>query len=105
VKFFSENPERIFVRTRAIVGRKVQNCHPPKSVSIVNKILEDFKEGKRNEADFRLKLGDKYIYIRYIAIRDSDGKYIGTLEVSQDIAPIQKITGEKRIYDDNKEVE
>jgi len=105
VKFFSENPERIFVRTRAIVGRKVQNCHPPKSVSIVNKILKDFKEGKRNEADFWLKLGDKYIYIRYIAIRDSDGKYIGTLEVSQDIAPIQKITGEKRIYDDNKEVE
>ncbi|OAA29156.1 hemerythrin [Kosmotoga arenicorallina S304] len=104
VKFFSENPERIFTRTRAIVGRKVQNCHPPKSVDIVNKILKDFKERKRNDADFWLKLGDKYIYIKYIAIRDSAGKYIGTLEVSQNIAPIQKISGEKRIYDEKKEV-
>ncbi|AKI98282.1 hemerythrin [Kosmotoga pacifica] len=105
VRFFSENPDRIFGRTRAIIGRKVQNCHPPKSVDVVNKILRDFKEGKRNEADFWLKLGDKFIYIKYIAIRDSEGNYVGTLEVSQDIAPIQNITGEKRIYDDkNQEV-
>ncbi|MBB6063352.1 hypothetical protein HNP65_001822 [Thermosipho japonicus] len=100
VKYFSETKDRIFVRSRTIIGRKVQNCHPEKSIEIVNKILSDFKSGKRDKADFWLKLGEKYVYIQYFAVRDENGKYIGTLEVTQDIAPLQKITGEKRIYDD-----
>ncbi|MDK2954031.1 MAG: uncharacterized protein PWQ27_1414 [Kosmotoga sp.] len=100
VRYFNESPDRIFIRTRAIIGRKVQNCHPQKSVHVVNKILNDFKSGKRDSADFWLKLGDKYVYIRYLAVRNEKGEYLGTLEITQDIAPIQKITGEKRIYDD-----
>ncbi|WGS64568.1 DUF438 domain-containing protein [Marinitoga aeolica] len=100
VKYFSESKERIFVRSRAIIGRKVQNCHPQKSIDIVNKIVDDFKSGKRDHADFWLKLGEKYIYIRYFAVRNEEGKYLGTLEVTQDIKPIQEITGEKRIYDE-----
>jgi len=100
VKYFSESKERIFVRSRAIIGRKVQNCHPSKSIEIVNKIVNDFKSGKRDNADFWLKLGDKYAYIRYFAVRNEKGEYLGTLEVTQDIKPIQEITGEKRIYDE-----
>jgi len=100
VKYFNETKDRIFVRSRTIVGRKVQNCHPEKSIEIVNKILKDFKSGKRNKADFWLKLGEKYVLIQYFAVRDEKGKYLGTLEVTQDIAPLQKISGEKRIYDD-----
>ncbi|AMW33102.1 hypothetical protein SAMN04488510_10550 [Fervidobacterium changbaicum] len=100
VKYFSEGKERIFLRTRDIIGRKVQNCHPPKSVHIVEKILRDFKSGKRDHADFWIKLGDKYVLIRYFAVRNEKGEYLGTLEVTQDIAPIQQITGEKRIYDE-----
>ena len=100
VKYFNETKDRIFVRSRTIIGRKVQNCHPEKSIEIVNRILNDFKTGKRDKADFWLKLGEKYIFIQYFAVRDEKGKYIGTLEVTQDIAPIQKISGEKRIYDD-----
>lgn len=100
VRYFNESSDRIFIRTRAIIGRKVQNCHPQKSVHVVNKILNDFKSGKRDSADFWLKLGDKYVYIRYLAVRNEKGEYLGTLEITQDIVPIQKITGEKRIYDD-----
>ncbi|APT73758.1 hemerythrin [Thermosipho melanesiensis] len=100
VKYFSETKDRIFVRSRAIIGRKVQNCHPEKSIEIVNKILMDFKSGKRDIADFWLRLGERYVYIRYFAVRNEKGKYLGTLEVTQDIKPIQEIKGEKRIYDE-----
>ncbi|KLO22597.1 DUF438 domain-containing protein [Marinitoga sp. 1155] len=100
VKYFSESKERIFIRSRAILGRKVENCHPPKSVDIVKKIVNDFKSGKRNNADFWLKIGEKYVYIRYFAVRNNKGEYLGTLEVTQDIKPIQEITGERRIYDE-----
>ncbi|MBO8160703.1 MAG: DUF438 domain-containing protein [Thermosipho sp. (in: Bacteria)] len=100
VKYFNETKDRIFVRSRTIIGRKVQNCHPEKSIEIVNRILSDFKSGKRDKADFWLKMGEKYIYIQYFPVRNEKGEYLGTLEVTQDIAPIKKIEGEKRIYDD-----
>jgi len=98
VRYFSESKDRIFVRSRAIIGSHVQNCHPEKSVHIVNQILSDFKSNKRDSADFWLNIGEKTIYIRYFAVRDTQGQYLGTLEVTQDIAPIKKISGEKRIY-------
>ncbi|MFP4462003.1 MAG: DUF438 domain-containing protein [Thermotogota bacterium] len=101
VRYFSETKDRIFVRSRGIIGRKVQNCHPPKSVDTVQKILDDFRAGKRDEADFYLHLGDKYVYIRYFAVRSDDGRYKGTLEVTQDIAPIQKISGTKTLDDES----
>lgn len=101
VRYFSETKDRIFVRSRGIIGRKVQNCHPPKSVDTVQKILDDFKSGKRDEADFYLHLGDQYVYIKYFAVRSDDGRYKGTLEVTQDIAPIQKISGTKTLDDES----
>ncbi|WP_394522638.1 DUF438 domain-containing protein [Lacrimispora sp. JR3] len=97
VKYFSEGKERAFPRTRTILGRKVSNCHPPASVHIVEKIVEDFKNGVKDQEDFWIKMGGKYILIRYYAVRNEKGKYLGVLEVTQDIKAIQEITGEKRL--------
>lgn len=99
VKFFSASKERIFHRTKTIIGRRVENCHPPASVHIVEKLAEDLKSGKKDKETFWLRLGDKYVHIEYIAIRDTNGEFIGVLEATQDIAPLQAITGEKRITD------
>ncbi|MGF9964550.1 DUF438 domain-containing protein [Bacillus rhizoplanae] len=97
VRYFSHGKERIFARTKAVIGRTVQNCHPPKSVHVVEKLLEDFKSGNKDCEDFWIKFQDKYVYIRYFAIRNEDGEYMGTLEFTQNINPIQEIQGEKRI--------
>ncbi|NLY76903.1 MAG: DUF438 domain-containing protein [Tissierellia bacterium] len=100
VKYFSQGKERIFARTRAVIGRTVHNCHPPASVHVVEKIVEDFKSGKKDHEDFWIKMGDKYVLIRYFAVRNKDGQYLGTLEFTQDIAPIQALEGEKRLLSD-----
>lgn len=97
VRFFSNNPNRVFARTKAIIGRTVQNCHPPASVHIVNKIVEDFKAGKKDHEDFWIRMGEQFVYIQYFAVRDKNGEYLGTMEVTQDIKPIQEIEGEKRL--------
>ncbi len=97
VKYFSQGSERIFERTKAIIGRKVVNCHPPASVHVVEQIVDDFKQGKREHADFWIQMGPRYVLIRYFAVRDDQGQFLGTLEVTQDIAPIQAIEGEKRL--------
>jgi len=97
VKYFSQGKKRIFTRTKAIIGRKVQLCHPQKSVHIVNRILEAFKTGKKDVAEFWIQKNNRIIYIRYFAVKDKDGKYLGTLEVTQDITDIKKIEGERRL--------
>ena len=97
VKYFSEGKERTFVRTRSIIGRNVSNCHPPASVHIVEKIVSDFKSGRKDQEDFWIKLGDKFVLIRYYAVRNDQGEYLGVLEVTQDIKEIQQIVGEKRL--------
>ena len=97
VRYFSQGSERVFPRTKAIIGRKVANCHPPASVHIVEGIIEDFKSGKKDHEDFWIRMGEKFVYIRYFAVRGEAGEYLGVLEVTQDIAPIQVITGEKRL--------
>lgn len=99
VVYFNKNGDRIFPRPRSIVGRKVQQCHPQKSLHKVTQILEAFKSGKRDAAGFWINLKGRQIYIRYFPVKDKDGKYLGTLEVSQDITDIKKIEGEKRLLD------
>lgn len=99
VKYFNKGEERIFVRTKAVIGRKVQQCHPQKSVHIVNRILDAFKKGEKDVAEFWIQKGDRLIHIRYFAVRDENGKYLGTMEVTQDITDIKKIEGEKRLLD------
>ena len=97
VRYFSHGKERIFARTKAVIGRTVQNCHPPKSVHVVEQLLMEFKAGTKDCEDFYIKFKDKYIYIRYFAVRDVAGQYVGTLEFTQNISSIQEIQGEKRI--------
>ncbi len=97
VRYFSHGKERIFARTKAVIGRTVQNCHPPKSVHVVEKLLEEFKSGVKDHEDFYIQFKDKYVYIRYFAVRDEHGEYTGTLEFTQNIASIKEIQGEKRI--------
>jgi len=98
VKYFNKAEERIFKRPKSVIGRKVQKCHPQKSVHM-NKILDAFKAGEKNVAEFWIQLNDRLIYIRYFAVRDRSGKYLGTVEVTQDITKIKKIEGEKRLLD------
>ncbi|MEM2816060.1 MAG: DUF438 domain-containing protein [Candidatus Bathyarchaeia archaeon] len=99
VKYFNKAEKRIFVRTKAIIGRKVQLCHPEKSIHIVNRILEAFKKGEKDVAEFWIKAGDRLVHIRYFAVRNKNGKYLGTMEVTQDITDLKRIEGEKRLLD------
>lgn len=97
VKYFSNGKDRIFARTKAIIGRTVSNCHPPKSAHVVEKLVEDFKSGKKDSESFWIQMGDKFILIQYFAVRDEKGEFMGTLEFSQDIAPLKLLEGEKRL--------
>jgi PAS domain S-box-containing protein len=99
VKFWNKHETRIFKRPTSVVGKSVQNCHPKQSVDKVNKILSDLKAGKRDSAEFWINLREKKVYIRYFAVRNKAGKYLGTLEVTQDITEIKEIEGEKRLLD------
>ncbi len=105
VRYFSPGKERIFERSRAILGRKVQYCHPPKSVHIVNQIIKDFKAGKEDRARFWITMLGKFIYIVYYAVRNDNGEYLGTIEVTQDLTDLRQLTGERRLlaYDETPE--
>ena len=97
VKYFTQGKERIFPRTKTVIGRHVTNCHPPASVHIVEKIVEDLKSGKKDNEDFWIRMGDKFVFIRYFAVRNEKGEFLGIMEFTQNIKPIQDITGEKRL--------
>lgn len=97
VSYFSQSKERIFARTKSVIGREVTNCHPPASVHIVEEIVEDLKAGKKEHEDFWIKMGDKFVYIRYFAVRDKDGEFLGILEVTQNVKEIRELQGEKRL--------
>ncbi len=99
VRFWNKHETRIFKRPVSVVGKSVQNCHPKRSVDKVTQILSDFKSGKRNSAEFWINLGERKVYIRYFAVRDKAGKYLGTLEATQDITEIKRIEGEKRLLE------
>lgn len=97
VRYFSDSKDRIFVRTKAIIGRKVQQCHPEKSVHIVNKILEDFKSKTKDVESFWINLHERLILIQYFAVRDKENKYLGCIEVTRDITELKDLKGEKRL--------
>lgn len=105
VAFFSEGPQRVFARSRAVLGRKVQHCHPPKSVDVVDRIVGDFRAGRQSVAEFWINFLGRFVHIRYLAVRDEQGQYLGTLEVTQDIGPIRALEGERRLLEyDSPEV-
>ncbi|HID87033.1 MAG TPA: DUF438 domain-containing protein [Anaerolineae bacterium] len=99
VRYFNQSKERIFPRTRAVIGRKVQQCHPRKSIHVVNRIIEDFRAGRRDEAEFWIQQRGRFVHIRYFPVRGREGEYLGVLEVTQDITDIKKLEGEKRLLD------
>jgi uncharacterized protein len=107
VRFYSSGKNRIFERTPEIIGRNVLNCHHPDSVRLVMRILEDFRQGARDSAEFWIETGPKdgggrFIHIRYFAVRDAEGKFCGTIEVTQDVTAIRKLQGERRLLDEEK---
>ncbi len=99
VCFFNKPEKIIFVRSKSVIGRKVQNCHPPASLGTVNKIVESFKSGKKNVAEFWIDMAGRKVHIRFFAVRDVQGSYLGTLEIVQDVTDIQKLSGERRLLD------
>ena len=99
VAFFSEGPNRVFARSRAIIGRMVQNCHPPRTVDVVERILNDFREGRQSVAEFWIQFVGRFVHIRYFAVRSEDGRYLGTLEVTQDVGRIRALEGERRLLE------
>lgn len=102
VRYFSQGrQERIFPRSPAIIGRQVQNCHPPKSLAAVNRVVEDLRAGKRDSAEFWIQMAGKFIFIRYLAVRDASGAFRGTIEVSQDVTDIRTLEGERRLIDES----
>ena len=97
VKYFSQGKHRIFDRNRSILNRDVKMCHPPSSVHIVEQIVDDFKSGKENSAPFWIQMGGKFIHIEYFAVRNENGDYLGTLEMSQDLTALRQLEGEQRL--------
>ena len=99
VLFYNRGDDRLFPRSAGIIGREVHLCHPPKSVDTVLRIVEEFRNGSKDTADFRIFVKGRYILIRYFAVRDADRTYRGVLEMSQDITDIQTLEGEQRLLD------
>jgi len=100
VIFYNRGDDRVFPRSKGIIGREVKFCHPPKSVHMVLRIVEEFRAGTKDVAEFWFNFKGRIIHIRYFAIRDNDKKYRGVIEMSQDITEIQKLEGQKRLLDD-----
>jgi DUF438 domain-containing protein len=104
VRYFNQTKDRIFPRAVSVIGRNVRNCHPPQSVGKVVEILDSFRRGERDHADFWIDLHGRLVWIRYFAVHDPSGKYLGCLEVSQDLTEARSLTGERRLLDDNRPV-
>lgn len=97
ILYFNREGKRIFPRPQSIIGRSVQECHPQKTVHLVKQVLDDLKTGRRESASFWIDLHRRKIYIRYFALRNTQGRYIGCMEVTQDITEVQKLEGERRL--------
>ena len=97
LRYFSQPKDRIFVRTKASIGRTVQACHPQKSLHVVQRIIDDFRQGTRDAAEFWINLEGKLVHIRYFALHDAHRQYMGCLEVVQDITEVKKVEGERRL--------
>ncbi|HKL56966.1 MAG TPA: DUF438 domain-containing protein [Sphaerochaeta sp.] len=99
VRYFSEGKERVFPRTRSIIGREVAHCHPPKSLHVVEKLVEEFKAGVKDEESFWLQRGDAFVLIRYYAVRSTGGEYLGVMEVTEEISSLRSLEGNKLLSD------
>lgn len=99
VQYYSDTKDRVFKRSPGIIGRKVQNCHPPKSVHVVEDIIRSFRNKEKDAAEFWIQMHGMFVHIRYFPLYDADGAYKGVIEVSQEVTGIRKLEGERRILD------
>ena len=97
VLYFNREGKRIFPRPQSVIGKKVQDCHPPKTLHLVNQVIDDLRTGRRESASFWIDLHRRKIYIRYFALKGEDDSYLGCIEVTQDITEVQKLEGERRL--------
>jgi uncharacterized protein len=97
VRYFTSGTERVFARSRAVLGRKVQHCHPPSSVDTVERILAGFRSGRQDRAAFWIEKRGRFVHIEYVALRDAAGAYLGCLEMTQDLTAKRALTGEQRL--------
>jgi DUF438 domain-containing protein len=96
VRFFNKNGDRIFPRSRSIIGNKVHNCHPDGIIPTLQRVLDEMKEGTRDDAVFWMDYNGMKVYVRFIAVRDKNGGYLGCMETSQDVTDILEIEGERK---------
>ncbi len=97
VRYFNRPKDRIFPRSSSVIGRDVRNCHPAESVDVVNEIIEAFRKNEQSEANFWIEMRGKFLYIRYVALRDANGVYKGVLEISQEVSEIRSLQGQRRL--------
>ena len=103
VKFYSDTKHRVFPRSAGVIGRDVKNCHPRESISTVQEIIDEFRKGTQNEAEFWIEMNGKFIYIYYVAVRDASGNFKGVLEMMQDATRIRSLTGSRKLLTWEKE--
>ena len=97
VKFYTDTPHRVFPRSKGVIGREVRNCHPPKSVHIVEEIIEKFRTGEQSRAEFWINKPGLFIYIVYVAVRDANGRFRGVMEMMQDCTHIRELEGSRTL--------
>ncbi|MDD3063822.1 MAG: DUF438 domain-containing protein [Massilibacteroides sp.] len=97
VKFYTDTKHRVFPRSKGVIDREVRNCHPPKSIHLVEEIIEKFRSGEQSKAEFWINKPDLFIYIVYIAVRDDKGNFRGVMEMMQDCTHIRQLEGEQRL--------
>lgn len=97
VKFYTDTKHRVFPRSKGVIGREVRNCHPPKSVHLVEEIIEKFRSGEQSKAEFWINKPGLFIYIVYVAVRDDQGNFRGVMEMMQDCTHIRQLEGEQRL--------
>lgn len=99
VLYYSQGKERMFPRSPGIIGRTVQNCHPPKSAHIVQKIINSFRNKEKDEAEFYFTMNGRFLHIRYFPVYDENGEYKGVIEAGQDLTDIRALEGEQKLLD------
>lgn len=97
IKFYSDTPHRIFPRSANVIGREVKNCHPAKSVHVVEEIVEKFRSGEQSQAEFWINKPGLFIYVIYTAVRDENGRFRGVLEMMQDCTHIRELEGSRTL--------
>ena len=88
-RFFNEGP-KVFKRPQMAIDREVFSCHPPKVEPMVRMIIGNFRDGKEDEVPIWMEKGGKPFLVRYMAVRDKEQNYVGTLEAVTDMTEVKE---------------